>query len=313
VNRRAALWTLGVALPALLAAGRLGWLDEPKAWPRATGWEMLPPDQRPSSARVFAPRPGLPAPRLEWLGHSGFVLRWNDTTVLIDPNVSARCTLSRRVLASRPDVAELGPIDAALISHAHFDHLDLPTLRSIPGLANLVVPEGAESYVDAAWWPGVAIRVVEPGVRLRVGSLEIHAVAAAHNGNRMHPLPSRRQAVGYVIRSGSEAIYYAGDTGAGNDFDAIRERFRPRAAILPIGAYAPSWPLQRYHLSPEQAVEVGVRLGVETVVPCHFGTFTLSLDRPQAALPRFAAAAAARGVRWVMPRPADRALVAGDG
>jgi L-ascorbate metabolism protein UlaG (beta-lactamase superfamily) len=117
-------------------------------------------------------------------------------------------------------------------------------------------------------------------------------------------------AVGYVIRSGGEAIYYAGDTGARNDFDAIRERFRPRAAILPIGAYSPSWPLQRYHLSPEQAVEVGRRLAVETVIPCHFGTYMLSLDRPEAALPRFAAAAAAEDVRWVMPRPAEQLLSA---
>jgi L-ascorbate metabolism protein UlaG (beta-lactamase superfamily) len=313
MKRRALHWTLGLALPALLAAGRLGWLDEPRPWPQATGWERLPREQRPTSTHIFTPRPGSPPPRLEWLGHSGFVLRWNGATVLIDPNVSGRCTVSRRLLAPRPDVAGIGPIDAVLISHAHFDHLDLPTLRSLPSLANLVVPEGAESYVDAAWWPDVAIHVVQPGVRLRIGPLEVHAVAAAHNGSRLHPLRSRRLAVGFVVRSGGQAIYYAGDTGARNDFDAIRERFRPQAAILPIGGYSPRWPLERYHLSPEQAVEVGRRLRVETVIPCHFGTYTLSLDRPEAALPRFAAAAAAEGVRWIMPQPVRQPLGPGGG
>ncbi len=297
-RHRIALIITLTCTPALaLSAGFLGWLSPPRDWQLATGWQKIPTTLRPSSSHLWTGSPS--APTLRWLGHSGFLVEWRGERLLIDPNTSSRCTVSRRVLSNSIVASDLGHITAALISHAHYDHLDLPTLAAVPTLDQIVVPTGSEHYLDDR--PGTQIHSLTPGESLRVGELEIIAVPAAHHGNRFHPLASRQLALGYVLRAGDDAIYYAGDTGFGDHLEDIAGNYRPRAAILPIGAYSPRWPLAKLHLNPEEAVKAAEVLGVEAVVPCHFGTFTLSLDRPSWALPRFARAAHAAGLRWVMP------------
>jgi L-ascorbate metabolism protein UlaG (beta-lactamase superfamily) len=248
----------------------------------------------------------VPPPQLEWLGHSGFVVRWQGVTLLLDPNTSDWCTVARRRLRPAPDLSSIGSIDAVLISHAHFDHLDLPTLRSLPRPGAIVLPYGSERYLPDAQ----AAVPLREGDAVRFGAVEVIAVAAAHHGNRYHPLGSRLSALGYVLRVEDAAVYFAGDTGFANDFEAIGRRFHPRLAILPIGAWAPRVPMRWFHLSPEEAVEAARRLGANTVVPCHFGTFTLALDRPDRALQRFARAAKERGVRWTLaPLYGDRSAI----
>ncbi len=277
----------------------VGWLTPVRDWRTATGWDQVPPHHLPASTVLWGDSAG-PPPEIHWLGHSGFVLRWHGQTILIDPNTSRWCTVSRRLMERPAELTALGAVDAALISHAHYDHLDMPSLRGVR-LDTIVVPAGGETYFSAPEWDRTRLAPLAVGERLTLGELEIVAVAAEHNGNRFHPLASRQLAAGYVIRSPRAALYYAGDTGFGDHFAGVREQFHPRAAILPIGAYAPRIPLKYYHLSPEEAVEAAKVLGVETVVPCHYGTFVLSLDRPSSALPRFAAAAHQQRVRWIMP------------
>jgi L-ascorbate metabolism protein UlaG (beta-lactamase superfamily) len=296
----------GLALLGLGAAAFTGWLAPPRPWREATGWADIPAAERaPVSAAPWpAGTAAGPPPRLTWLGHAGFLVEWEGTRLLLDPNSSARCTVARRVLAERVDPGELGRVDAALISHAHYDHLDLATLAAVPELAAVVVPAGSERYL-AALDPEVRRVGLRPGERFRVGSLEVVAVPAQHNGHRFHPLASGHGAAGYVVRGSRSALFYAGDTGYGPHLAAIGARWRPRLAILPIGAFAPRVPLRRYHLSPEEAVRAADDLGAEVVVPAHFGTYRLSLDAPDAALPRFAAAAAAAGQRWVLAPPPE--------
>jgi N-acyl-phosphatidylethanolamine-hydrolysing phospholipase D len=291
---------LALAVAAAFGSARgLGWLTAPSDWAEATGWSRIPPSQRPAPAPL---RPDSEeAPELRWLGHSGFALSWHGTRLLLDPNTSDRCTVARRVLEPAVRPGDIGEVDAALISHAHFDHLDLPTLAALSELRSVVVPAGSEDLVASLARRGVEVIGIRPGQRVRVGGLEVEAVAAAHHGGRLHPLRSRRLAVGYVVRAGSTAVYYAGDTGWRAPFAEIGRAHHPSIALLPIGSYAPAWPIGRQHLSPEQAAQAARELGVDLVIPCHFGTFRLALDRPDAALPRFAAAAQRLGVRWVMP------------
>lgn len=303
---------VGIALGAIVAAGVLGeapsFFGPARDWRTATGWDRIPLRERPASSSLLGVQSGVGAdpegwPELRWLGHSGFILRWRGQTLLLDPNTSAWCTVSRRRLEASADLGSIGRVDAVLVSHAHYDHLDLQTLRSVRDLRSVVLPAGGEEVLAGAEWKGVRIESVEEGDAVRVGELEVIAVGAAHNGNRFHPLASRRhRAVGFVVRSGGLALYYAGDTGFGEHFRAIAERYRPRLAILPIGAFRPRFPMKAYHLSPEEAVAAARILGAETVIPCHFGTFRLSWDDPAEALPRFARAASQAGVRWVMPR-----------
>ncbi len=276
----------------------VGWLQAPEAWPQATGWHRLDPQPDPSSHFEIS---DLEAIELSWLGHAGFLLEWADTRILLDPNTSSRCTLASRVLEPALPAAELGTIDAALISHAHYDHLDLPTLRSLPELGRIVLPEGAGRYVAELASRGIDVVEMVAEEHLRVGEIEVIAIRARHNGNRLHPLQSQEGALGYLLRHREQSIFFAGDSGYGNHFREIGERFRPRLALLPIGAYAPRFPMRYYHLSPEEAVTAALDLGAETVVPMHFGTFALALDRPSSALPRFAAAAETASLAWAMP------------
>jgi L-ascorbate metabolism protein UlaG (beta-lactamase superfamily) len=281
-------------------AAWVGWLSPVPSWEVATGWSEIPVEERPPSASdpPFASDP----PRLHWLGHSGFLIEWHGRRMLIDPNTSTRCTVARRMMPLPLDASRLGAIDAALISHAHYDHLDMPTLRRLSRLDAVVLPLGSETYFTPTDWPRVEFVPLRAGQGWRLDPLEIVAVSAAHHGSRLHPLASRRLALGYVIRHGDDALYYSGDTGFGEHFQHVREAYHPRLAILPIGAYLPRFPMKYYHLSPDEAVEAARALEVQSVIPCHFGTFVLALDRPAAALPRFAHSARRGHVAWTMPR-----------
>lgn len=289
---------LGGVIGALALASHVGWTRGERPWPIATGWERIPDAERaPSTREVLAEPQG---PRLSWLGHAGFLLEWRGVRLAIDPHLSPRCTIARRELARSAAPGDLGALDAVLISHAHFDHLDLPTLSGLSAIGRLIVPKGSEEYVEgiAAAQPTVGLA---PGEHARIGELEVVAVPAFHHGNRWHPLASEKTAVGWIVRAGERAVYFAGDTGASNDFSAIGRRYHPEVAVLPIGCFAPRWPIGRVHLSPEQAVVAARELGSPLVVPAHFGTFTLALDRADEALPRFAREAHETGLRWAMP------------
>lgn len=287
-----------IALAVLLitAIGLLGWFAKRQDWTVTTGWQSLPAELRPDSQEPLADEPWI-----RWLGHSGFVIRWHGETLLLDPNLSGHCTVSKRIMNLPPALDALGPVHA-LISHAHFDHLNQQTLVDLPHLSTILLPAGSEVFLNRINANTTRIVPITQGASYVLGDLVITPVAAAHNGNRFHPLQSRFEAVGYMIRSPQgTTLYYAGDTAYANPWSNLREQYHPDIAILPIGAHAPRIPLKFHHLNPEEAVRAASELGVRKVIPCHFGTFTLSLDRPNAALPRFARAIRQTSLTWQMP------------
>lgn len=290
-----------ITLLLLLALARvLGWFRRTRPWSEATGWDAVPAGQQPDDAvgELLAAQ-GL---RVDWLGHAGFLVRWGVLTIVLDPNASAHCCyVAPRLMEPPDDLAQLGRVDAVCLSHAHFDHLDLPTLRRLTDLRNLVIPFGCDGYVSGVQ-PGATRHVVEAGGRVALDGLDIIAVPAAHNGNRGHPFRSRQPALGYMIKRNGFTLYFAGDTAFRNPFALIGAAHRPDVAILPIGAFEPARVLSHFHMNPEEAVSAAAQLGVKGVIPAHFGTFRLSFDEPRAALPRFAAAAEVAGLPWLMPR-----------
>ena len=300
IRRR--IMSAGLLLLLLVAGWRLNWLGIKHDWPDATGWSAIPEAQRSTETSDHLPALRAGWPVLHWLGHAGFLMEWNGVRLLLDPNDAEWVNVCRRSMTPPAPASTWGRIDAAVISHGHQDHLVTSTLRSVPTLDCIVLPAGSEEYVRGIR-PEPATRIVgavlhEP---IHVGSVEIIAVPAAHNGARNHPWASDKKAFGYILRSGGETVYFAGDTGFANDFAGIRDRYHPSLAILPIGAFAPRFPLRIHHMDPAQAVEAARVLAVDRVVPCHFGTFTLTLDYPSTALPLFARAAAAQSQPWVMP------------
>jgi len=300
VCRIKSMWIPFVMVLSVIILGSLwllGWLSPRSSWQEATGWNRIPHSLHPVTQSAMPDEPWI-----RWLGHSGFVIRWHGTTLVLDPNVSDHCTVSKRIMEFPPRFDDMGSAHV-LISHAHFDHLNQDTLVSLTGLESVYIPAGSERFLNRIDRKATKIIPVQLNTAYQVGNLTITPVHAAHNGNRFHPLQSQFDAFGYMIRSPEgTTLYYAGDTAYDNGWSELRDAFHPDIAILPIGAFAPRIPLKYHHINPEEAVAAALALGVKKIVPCHFGTFTLSFDRPYQALPRFAESMSGQNISWEMPQ-----------
>jgi L-ascorbate metabolism protein UlaG (beta-lactamase superfamily) len=167
--------------------------------------------------------------------------------------------------------AAFAGVDGVLISHSHFDHLDLPSLARLERSVRVVVPRGAGILVRRRGFGDVV--EVEEGDELELGTLRVRAVHADHDAAR-RPLGVRAQPVGYVVR-GSRSVYFAGDT----DLFAGMDELRPvDVAVLPVAGWGPTLPPG--HLNPRSAAEALVLLRPTLAVPVHWGTYRTPLAPP---------------------------------
>ncbi|HYC60371.1 MAG TPA: MBL fold metallo-hydrolase [Thermoanaerobaculia bacterium] len=218
--------------------------------------------------------------RVTWVNHATFLIQTEGLNILTDPMWSERCSPvafagPKRHHAPGIRFDELPPIDAVVISHNHYDHMDVPTLdrlkrshqpKIFAGLGNGAFVKGS---TDLDWWQAAELA---PGVR-------VHAVPAQHFSSRGLSDRDANLWCGFVLETPHGAIYFAGDTGWGPHFDMIRERFgAPRLAFLPIGAFRPEWFMCAVHISPKDAVRAAQALGAEVSIPMHYGTFHLGDD-----------------------------------
>lgn len=217
-----------------------------------------------------------------WLGHASVFLRVGELTVLTDPVLSSRIGLRLgrvtlgldRLQPPALDVHTLPRIDVVLISHAHFDHLDRPTLLRLADERTTVItarrtarliPDGFGRIIELDW-----------GEEARVGRVSFGAVRPTHWGARRW-LDQRRGYNSYLIRGADQRLFFAGDTAY---TDSFREVGPVDLAIVGIGAYDP-W--IHAHASPEQAWEMANAMHAKCVMPVHHSTFELSdehIDEP---------------------------------
>jgi L-ascorbate metabolism protein UlaG (beta-lactamase superfamily) len=173
----------------------------------------------------------------------------------------------------------LPPIDAVLISHNHYDHLDLPTLLRVAasGGSTFVVPAGVARLLRSE---GIGpVLELDWGESLTLPGFTVHCVPALHFSSRGLSDRNRTLWCGYVIEDEARLVYFAGDTGFGPHFAQIRERFgSPHLALLPIGAYEPRWFMSPVHMAPEEALRAHQILAARTSIAIHYGTFQLSDD-----------------------------------
>ena len=182
-------------------------------------------------------------------------------------------------------MADLPHIDAVLISHNHYDHLDLPTLRQLAARGHstfVVAARGARLLRSEKIAP---VHELDWGESVTLCGFSIHCVPALHFSARGIFDRNHTLWCGYAIEYPERLVYFAGDTGFGWHFAQIRERFgSPQLALLPIGAYEPRWFMSPVHLTPEAAVRAHKILGAETSIAIHHGTFQLAddgIDTPQ--------------------------------
>jgi L-ascorbate metabolism protein UlaG (beta-lactamase superfamily) len=235
-----------------------------------------------------------------FLGHSSFLIQIGGRNVLVDPVFATRLIVMRRQRRAGVRIADLPPIDAVLVTHAHMDHLNRPTLRKIArttrkltGQAPVVIcPHGVEDLVDRLGFREV--RPLERWQQTHLGGLTITFTPAKHWGARMFS-DTHRGFGGYGIAGAGHSVYHSGDTAYFAGFHEIGERLQPDVALLPIGAYSPD-SYRAVHTSPEEALQIFLELGASTMIPMHFGTFRLGRE-PMAEPPvRLMAEAIRQGV-----------------
>ncbi len=284
-------------------------------WRIAAAREQLPQAPRAPTPRVDADLAFLRAnasagaamvPAVTWIGHASTLVQGGGLNILTDPMFSERASpLSfigpKRHAAPGLALADLPHIDAVLISHNHYDHLDVPSIRALAGQAGgpprFVVPLGNKAWladlgiagaVELDWWQST-----------QIGAVEIVFTPSQHWSGRS--LTDRMETLwgGYAVFAPSFQWFFAGDTAYSKDFADIHERFAARhgagrgfdLALIPIGAYEPRWFMSAQHVDPGEAVKIHRDLGAAHSIGIHWGTFELtdeSLDEPPRALARAA-------------------------
>jgi L-ascorbate metabolism protein UlaG (beta-lactamase superfamily) len=228
-----------------------------------------------------------------FIGHSTFLFQVGGVRVLTDPIWSERCSPvsfagPRRVRRPGQSLDALPGVDLLLVSHNHYDHMDLPTLRQVrkrwtpqvaTGLRNArhLAKAGIRTAVELDWWQSTEIA----GARVTY-------VPAQHFSSRGLYDRDRCLWGGFVVEAGGAVVYFAGDSGYCPHFAEIGRRFpRIDLALLPIGAYEPRWFMRQNHVDPADAVRAHLDLGARRSLGMHFGTFQLTdeaIDAPVLAL-----------------------------
>ncbi len=229
------------------------------------------------------PAVGEPA-RLTWIGHASWLVQLDGVSLLIDPIFSESLGPGiKRYVAPGVEAAQLPPVDAQLVTHNHRDHLDLPSLRAVgsPIVAGLgLAPFFSRERLPCTeldWWS-----------ETRVGPVSVRFVPSQHWSRRGLDDTNETLWGGFVVEGSTARLYHSGDTAYFDGFGEIGRRVGViDAALLPIGAYDPSWFMSKQHMNPEEATRAFLDLGATKLIAMHWGTFKLTdepLDEPPARL-----------------------------
>jgi L-ascorbate metabolism protein UlaG (beta-lactamase superfamily) len=262
------------------------------------------PVENPLTAWARPPASGL---RVTWLGHSTTLLEIDGLRILTDPVWGRRVSPvsfagPRRFHPPPVPIEHLPRLDAILVSHDHFDHLDHTTIRALAKLdAPFVTSLGVGAHLEAwgvapdrihelDWWDAVSL-----------GDVRFHAAPARHFSGRGFGTTNATLWSSWSIETARHRVFFSGDTGLTPEFSDIGTRLGPfDLVMLEVGAYHPAW--GSIHLGPDNAFVAHQLLGGGTLMPVHWGTFDLALHAWDEPAERLVTRAAVTGVRLVTPR-----------
>lgn len=229
--------------------------------------------------------------QVTWMGHSTFLIQWQQKTILTDPVFSKRASPvsfagPKRYTEVAMPLAELPDIDIVIISHNHYDHLDEASIKAIGNTAAYVVPSGLKDwFIDAGiessrvielqWWQQVSLL-----------GFTITATPSQHWSARRLGDRFKSHWASWLITHQHSAVWFAGDTGYNDkDFVAIGQYITDRQlsvdlALIPIGAYAPRGFMKPYHVNTAEAVQIHKDIGAKYSIGMHWGAFPLTSEWP---------------------------------
>ncbi|GGH39067.1 MBL fold metallo-hydrolase [Paenibacillus segetis] len=226
-----------------------------------------------------------------WIGHSTFLIQYEGLNIVTDPVWATRMGFQRRLGSPGIPIEQVPQIDLILISHSHYDHMHISSIRKLYGKdTTLIVPMGLRQKLERkgfrrihelSWWE-----------HLSIGNVKISFVPTQHWTRRTLFDTNTSHWGGYVLESvegKAQVIYFAGDSGYFRGFTDIGERYDIDIALLPIGAYEPEWFMTSQHTTPEEALQAFIDVKAKLMIPMHYGTFRLADDTAREALDRLEA------------------------
>jgi N-acyl-phosphatidylethanolamine-hydrolysing phospholipase D len=228
--------------------------------------------------------------QITWIGHDTFLIQVAGLNILTDPIFSERASPfsfmgPKRIVPPATRQDDLPPIQATIISHNHYDHLDVATIAKLGNSIHFFVPlkmskwfraMGLSKVTELDWWQSASL-----------GPIRIHCVPAQHFSMRTPFDANTVLWCGWVLSTPAGNIYFAGDTGYSVDFKEIGQRLGPmRLALIPIGGYMPRWFMKPMHLNPAEAIMVHQDLQAQQSIGMHWGTFKLT-EEPLSEPPLF--------------------------
>ena len=227
-----------------------------------------------------------------WIGHSTYLLNNGDLTIVTDPVFSKRASPfswagPKRLIAPAISLEELPDIDVITVSHNHYDHLDIASLKTLhklnpkalflvsKGDMDLLVRSGIKNVTEFLWWENIEVK-----------NTLFTFTPVQHWSARGFRDRNKSLWGGWFMQSSEHTIYHAGDTGYSDDFKETRSRLgSPDFAMIPIGGYNPRWFMSYHHVKPSESIQIALDLGVSKSLGMHWGTFRLTdediLEPPQ--------------------------------
>lgn len=243
------------------------------------------------------------SPRVTWLGHSSFLIQYQGKNVLTDPIFSDRASPvsfagPKRYVMHPMDYRQLPQIDLVVISHNHYDHLDISAIEQLSNSTHFVVPLKIGPWLREQGVPQANITELDWWQSTQVNTIKVQALPSQHwsargLGDRFETLWAS-----WSINIDGYSVWFAGDTGYNSvQFAEIGDHLEVvDLALIPIGAYAPRWFMQWYHVNPEEAVKIHLDVNARQSIGMHWGTFPLTAEPPMEPTKRLADALAAQGV-----------------